>query len=299
MATYSQNFEQVDNLLTFDAIGYLIVDDSHDGFSKCIKMRGIGDSGLCYFTITLEVGVGGGTVSFWRKVSSENGYDKLKFYVDGSSQGNWSGSVAWSQVSFTLSAGTHILKWEYSKDSSAASGSDTAWITGIDVSNVTSDLSGMYTTDGYADYSEDFEGDSVPDGWVGSWALATDWAYSGSKSLKSNAIGDGASTSVTYAFDAHSAGIATIHAKVSSESYDRLTVYIDNILLGSANGNPAYIDVSCVIPAGAHTFKATYLKDSNTSAGSDCAWIDLITFPYVNAAITPPSTAKRRFAQII
>ncbi len=71
-----------------------------------------------------------GSISFWYKVSSESGYDYLKFYVDGVQQNGsgWSGETAWTQATYTLAAGTRTLKWEYYKDSSVDGGSDCAWI---------------------------------------------------------------------------------------------------------------------------------------------------------------------------
>lgn len=72
-----------------------------------------------------------GTLSFWYKVSSESTYDFLKFYIDGVQQASWSGTVDWTQATYTLAAGTRILKWEYMKDGSVSSGSDCAWIDNI------------------------------------------------------------------------------------------------------------------------------------------------------------------------
>ncbi|HOY84745.1 MAG TPA: C25 family cysteine peptidase [Candidatus Syntrophosphaera sp.] len=72
-----------------------------------------------------------GDLSFWYKVSSESGYDYLKFYVDGTQQGQWSGEVDWTQASYTLAAGTRVLKWEYMKDGSVDSGSNCAWVDDI------------------------------------------------------------------------------------------------------------------------------------------------------------------------
>ncbi len=72
-----------------------------------------------------------GTLSFYYKVSSESGYDYLKFYIDGTLQNSWSGEVAWTQASYTLAAGTRVLKWEYMKDVSDDSGSDCAWLDNI------------------------------------------------------------------------------------------------------------------------------------------------------------------------
>ncbi|KAF0193831.1 MAG: putative aminopeptidase, partial [Bacteroidetes bacterium] len=69
-----------------------------------------------------------GTVSFFRKVSSESGYDYLRFYIDNVQQGQWSGTVAWSEVNYAVTAGLHTFKWSYSKDGSVVSGSDCAWV---------------------------------------------------------------------------------------------------------------------------------------------------------------------------
>lgn len=69
-----------------------------------------------------------GNISFRYKVSSESGYDKLKFYVDGTQQAEFSGSVDWTAATYPLSAGTRELTWTYSKDVSVSTGSDCAWI---------------------------------------------------------------------------------------------------------------------------------------------------------------------------
>ena len=65
------------------------------------------------------------TVSFWWKVSSESGWDYLKFYIDGVEQAKISGEVAWQQKTYNLTgSGTHTVKWRYVKDGSASSGDD-------------------------------------------------------------------------------------------------------------------------------------------------------------------------------
>jgi hypothetical protein len=67
-------------------------------------------------------------ISFYKKVSSESGYDELRFYIDGTEKGSWDGNVAWSFEEFAITEGEHTLKWEYDKDGSQSSGSDCAWI---------------------------------------------------------------------------------------------------------------------------------------------------------------------------
>ena len=67
-------------------------------------------------------------ISFYLKVSSEGSYDYLRFYIDGMQQDQWSGEIAWGQVSYFVAAGVHEFKWEYSKDGSVSSGSDCGWV---------------------------------------------------------------------------------------------------------------------------------------------------------------------------
>ncbi len=69
-----------------------------------------------------------GEISFWVKVSSESGYDLLKFSIDNAVQDTWSGTVNWQEVSYNVTAGNHTFKWEYEKDGSVSTGSDCAWI---------------------------------------------------------------------------------------------------------------------------------------------------------------------------
>ncbi|MDZ4182623.1 MAG: C25 family cysteine peptidase, partial [Candidatus Cloacimonadaceae bacterium] len=73
-----------------------------------------------------------GNISFWKKVSSEQNYDYLKFYINGTLKNQWSGTNDnWSQVTYPVTPGTNLFKWEYSKDSMVSSGLDCAWIDDI------------------------------------------------------------------------------------------------------------------------------------------------------------------------
>ncbi len=72
---------------------------------------------------------GPGTLSFYWRVSSEANYDFLRFYIDGVEQsGAISGSVNWTQKTYSITAGSHTLKWAYTKDGSVSSGSDAGWV---------------------------------------------------------------------------------------------------------------------------------------------------------------------------
>ena len=86
----------------------------------------IGDSQDTWVQTTVN---GPGNLSFWWKVSSEVGFDYLEFYVNGVLQaGRISGNVDWLQKTYPLGGGTHILRWRYTKDGSAAAGSDAGWV---------------------------------------------------------------------------------------------------------------------------------------------------------------------------
>ena len=72
-------------------------------------------------------------LSYYRKVSSESGYDKFILYVDGTQKDEASGTVGWELVSVDLTAGTHTVMFSYEKDYSQASGSDCAWVDDINL----------------------------------------------------------------------------------------------------------------------------------------------------------------------
>jgi len=72
---------------------------------------------------------GPGTLTFYNKVSSENGYDFLRFYIDEVEQSDSiSGEINWTQKTYDMPSGNHTIKWAYTKDSSLSSGSDCAWL---------------------------------------------------------------------------------------------------------------------------------------------------------------------------
>jgi hypothetical protein len=79
--------------------------------------------------VTLECVMG--NITFYCKVSSESGFDYLKFYIDGAEKDKWSGQEDWAEVSFPVTAGRRTFEWTYSKDGSASEGQDTAWIDDI------------------------------------------------------------------------------------------------------------------------------------------------------------------------
>lgn len=95
--------------------------------SYCAKSGSIDDEEESVVSVDMQV-TAEDEISFFLKVSSENTYDFLRFYIDDNQQDEWSGDVAWQEAVFTVSPGQHTFKWAYEKDMSVASGSDCAWI---------------------------------------------------------------------------------------------------------------------------------------------------------------------------
>jgi len=77
----------------------------------------------------MQIGVQGpGTLKFYWKVSSEGSFDFLEFWIDNTRMDKISGTVDWQQKSYSISSGSHAVKWRYMKDGSVHSGSDCGWV---------------------------------------------------------------------------------------------------------------------------------------------------------------------------
>lgn len=103
--------------------------DPYDGL-YCSKSGDISHSDTSTLSITLNVLVND-SVSFYKKVSSEDMFDYLKFYIDGIQLDQWSGEIVWSRSSYAVSAGTHTFTWAYEKDFVVDAGDDFAWVDDI------------------------------------------------------------------------------------------------------------------------------------------------------------------------
>ena len=101
-------------------------EDPYEG-QYCVRSGAIGNNSTTTLILSYEASAND-TISFYYKVSSENGYDKLHFYIDNQEKNNWSGDVAWTKASYPVTAGRHNYKWTYTKDQGVTGGSDCAWI---------------------------------------------------------------------------------------------------------------------------------------------------------------------------
>ena len=118
------NFSSFNWKRSGDASWYITSDESNSGRYSA-QAGSIADDEQT--TLRLTRGGSGGEITFSVKVSSEQGFDELIFYIDGDEKGIWSGENDWVQVSFPVTAGSHTFEWRYEKDGSSEE-DDTAWI---------------------------------------------------------------------------------------------------------------------------------------------------------------------------
>jgi hypothetical protein len=102
---------------------------AHSG-SWSARAGAIADRQTTWLTRTVT----GGEVRFWYRVSSEAGYDFFSFYINRVRLVHASGTTGtWTEAVYPLEPGDNLLKWEYTKDVSYSSGSDTAWIDDLEI----------------------------------------------------------------------------------------------------------------------------------------------------------------------
>lgn len=104
---------------------------THDGIDAA-QSGDVADSEASHLQATVE---GPSLLGFWWKVSSESGYDFLRFYIDGIEQNDpITGEVDWEYRSVSIPPGSHTVKWSYIKDDILSNGSDCGWVDQLSVS---------------------------------------------------------------------------------------------------------------------------------------------------------------------
>jgi hypothetical protein len=104
----------------------------------------VGDGQNSELSLTLNF-IADGNLAFYRKISSETGYDKLSFYIDGSLIKSWSGNSDWSKVEYGVTSGSHEFKWIFSRDASMGSGSNCVWIDNVLATGIST--TGIFSND--------------------------------------------------------------------------------------------------------------------------------------------------------
>ena len=136
---------------------------------------------------------------------------------------------------------------------------------------------------------EDFEtGDFTAYDWTLAsdinWYIVQDEVYEGTYSARSGAIGESSTTSLKLQIEVLADGELSFYKKVSTEAdYDLLSFRIDNVVVGEWSGAHDWAKTTFEITQGTHVIEWRYAKDYAVSGGSDCCWIDMISFPPVKS----------------
>ena len=124
---------EVTKSVAYEGAASLVSRNPGDGNSAAIAYRANFKSGIA---------------SFYIKVSSEDGYDLARFYIDGKLQSlpgggsklGISGRTGWTFASFPVSKGKHTFTWTYEKDDSYGGALDRAWLDGVALPATTQEI---------------------------------------------------------------------------------------------------------------------------------------------------------------
>lgn len=107
-----------------DAPWTVQTDTTYDG-TDAAQSGVIDDDQESWIETTVQ---GPGELTFWWKVSSEDGADHLEFTIDDDYQNDISGDWDWDQQTYQIEPGTHTLRWRYSKNSCCTDYDDAAYL---------------------------------------------------------------------------------------------------------------------------------------------------------------------------
>lgn len=198
----------------------------------CVKSGPIDDESVSFLSISFNV-LSAGEVGFFKKVSSESNYDFLKFYIDDSMIGQWSGEDPWSEVSFPVSAGQHTLMWAYETDYSVSAGDDCAWLDFITLpSGAATTILASFSADNTI-ICED-ETVNFADGSMGN-IISWDWIFEGG----SPATSSFQNPSITY----NTAGSYDVSLTVSDGENSNTLIFEDYITVDVCGGVSEFQDM--------------------------------------------------------
>jgi len=112
------------------------------------------------------------------------------------------------------------------------------------------------------------------------WTISMTNPYEGNYASRSGMISDSQQSDLWLSLIVMGNDNIKFARKVSSEAgYDYLSFYIDDSEIDKWAGEIGWEEVSYPINEGSHMLKWSYKKDITVASGSDCAWVDKITFP--------------------
>ena len=239
--------------------------ESHEGPSA-LQSGDIADEQRSCFETSLQ---GPQVLRFFWKVSSQDGGDFLKFYIDGLEEESITGDVDWVPIEEALFNNTsYDLKWCYEKDASAASGEDHGWVDILNVSDLVENANALDTTQSITNSA----GNDAD--WFGQKRTRYDDGDGNDDALESGAIED----SQTSCFETQVMAPQRVNFywKVDSEaSADHLKFYVGSTEIDALSGNVDWTQLEHLLTGSLlQTLKWCYEKNASGASGEDRGWVD-------------------------
>ncbi len=218
---------------------------------------------------------------YW-KVSSEDNFDYLRYYIDDLEIEAISGNVAWTPKATYLEGGkSYDIKWCYTKDMAGITGDDSGYIDNLTRgvnSNSLNVVNAGFESNNATNWNLAVGGNSA------NWSVGTSSVHHGTYAAVSGAVGDNQNSCIERTVDltTESGTIAyQFYWRTDSEGSDPLVFYIDNVQTGPTLAGAAqpWTRVTGTVASGSsYTFKWCYERDGSGSGGTDRGWIDSLRF---------------------
>lgn len=253
-------------------------EDPYEG-TYSAKSGDINDQQESVLEITMDV-LNDDEISFYARVSSESGYDYLRFYIDGTQKAQWAGEVAWEQATFPVTEGEHTFKWAYEKDQSVSNGSDCGWIDYINFPAVANDALIVYAG---AD-DETCEGNDYALEATGANYESIAWETSGSGTFDDNTI---INPVYTPSDDDYSNGQVTLTINVSASGNSMSDDMVLTFMPVPGQCTAPTGDTQLCTGAGTTTYTTEEMSDAN-----NYGWViepqeaGTISFDMITAEVT-------------
>lgn len=240
-------------------------------------------------TSQLETSVTGpGQVSFWWKVSSDEG-DKLSFSLGSETKARLSGGVDWQLQTFTVPEGHHVLAWKYAKDYGWTAGQDAAWLDQVVFTPHTVPLAEaldtpgrIWTTDGATE-----------------WFGVSNFFHDGVDAARSGNISHNQQSRLRTVVSGP-AGLSFWWTVWSEAPGDGLRFYVNGVLEAQISGDVAGEPRAFPLGEGQSVLEWVYAKDDRDDealGGADAGWVDQVRL--ITDTVTPPTILRQPESQFL
>jgi hypothetical protein len=257
-------------------------------------------------SIPVTVGPEGGSLSFMFKVSSESGYDGLRFRMDGVTQTSpWTGEYGWNEFGMSLPAGDHVLTWEFFHDSSGWTGQNAAWLAKITATNILRRPSAA-TGNGKRPAIFNLEDGAVPAVLSSAtWTNSTDAPITGTRSMRTPALTEADSGNYDLVIDTSSlpvAGVVGFDLKWQATGGDTVSILSGGTQVWGnqiAGGNSGSQRFDFVVAPTTDTLTVRFAK--NFGPADQAVWVDNLSIAYmaepvvINSAFSGEGTLSTAF----